>query len=103
MKTTAEGEAMKLLERKQKKKIKEKNDVKKWIFFDLRCTQDETIQCNKSYQPLQQIVCGNCNQSDCHTNTCQLTRIHTKDGILQKLLQTILWFLSTRSQSMCRT
>lgn len=71
MKTTAEEEETRLLKRKQEKRAKEDDDVKKWIFFDFECTQDEIIQCNEGYQPQQQIACGNCNQSDCHTNPCQ--------------------------------
>lgn len=71
MKTMAEEEATKLLKRKRKKKNNENEAVKKWIFFYFECTQDERIQCNEGYQPQQHIVCGNCNQSDCHTNPCQ--------------------------------
>lgn len=71
MKTTAEEEATKLLKSKRKKKNNENEAVKKLIFFDFKCTQDERIQCNGGYQPQQYIMCGNCNQSDCHTNPCQ--------------------------------
>lgn len=46
MKTTAEEEATKLSKRKRKKKNNEDDAVKKWIFFDFECTQDERIQCN---------------------------------------------------------
>lgn len=70
MKMTAEEEATKLL-RKRKKKNNENKAVKKWIFFDFECTQDERIQCNEGYQPQHHIVYGKCNQSDCHTNSCQ--------------------------------
>ncbi|XP_062578112.1 uncharacterized protein LOC134240005 [Saccostrea cucullata] len=81
MKTTAEEEATKLLKRKRKKKVDEDDDVKKWIFFDFECTQDEMIHCNEGYQPQQQIICGNCNQSDCHTNPCQQGYIPKKTTV----------------------
>lgn len=71
MKITAEEEETRLLKRKQEKRAKEDDDVRNWIFLDFECTQDEMIQCNEGYQPQQQIACGNCNQSDCHTNPCQ--------------------------------
>lgn len=71
MKTTEEEEATRMLKRKRKKRVDEDDDVQKWIFFDFECTQDEMIQCNEGYKPRQRIVCGNCNQSDCHTNPCQ--------------------------------
>lgn len=51
MKTTAEEEPTKLFKRKQMKKNNENEAVKKWIFFDFECTQDERIQCNEGYQP----------------------------------------------------
>lgn len=72
IKTTEEEEATKMLKIKRNKRVEDDDDVQKWIFFDFECTQDEIIQCNEGYKPhLQRIVCGNCNQSDCHTNPCQ--------------------------------
>lgn len=44
MKTTAEEEATKLLKSKRKKKNNENEAVKKLIFFDFKCTQDDSVQ-----------------------------------------------------------
>lgn len=71
MKTTDEEEATRKLKRKRKKRVEEDDDVQKWIVFDFECTQDELIQCNEGHKPRQRIVCGNCNQSDCHAYPCQ--------------------------------
>lgn len=49
-------------EKKRQKEIGENDTVKKWIFFDFECTQDEMINCNKGYKPQYHIVCRNCNQ-----------------------------------------
>lgn len=45
----AEEEATKLLKRKRKKKINDDDAVKKEIFINFKCTQNERIQCNESY------------------------------------------------------
>ena len=70
MKTVDEEEENNAMNRKCKKRDDD-DQLKRWMFFDFECTQDDIIQCHGGHQPQTSIKCGNCYRKNCHTAPCE--------------------------------